>query len=332
MGAVFSIYAGLYYWLPKIVGRTYNEDLACAHFWALFIGVNTTFMPQHFLGLQGDINPETIILSVGTLSYYGPLRQPLWVSPPIVSFSNAEVSRVELINSIRNVAVVYQWVNLITGRTYIGSGQNGATRLNSYWSQSILNNSRPLERSLIKYGHSAFAVAILEIVGPSNITLRATTLGREQYFLDLLFSNIPAQLVLNLSPTAGTTTNYRHTDAFKKARTGALHPLYGRPKSPEFIAIQTIDKRGKNNPQWGVVKTAETRAKLTKLVYVYDCFSGALLGQYSTVDCKTTYHMGYDTLMRCIKTGETYNGKIFTRIKRDLRKHALLGYLLERLF
>lgn len=53
MGAVFSIYAGLYYWLPKIVGRTYNEDLASAHFWALFIGVNTTFMPQHFLGLQG---------------------------------------------------------------------------------------------------------------------------------------------------------------------------------------------------------------------------------------------------------------------------------------
>ena len=54
IGAVFSIYAGLYYWLPKIVGRTYNEDLACAHFWALFIGVNITFFPQHFLGLQGE--------------------------------------------------------------------------------------------------------------------------------------------------------------------------------------------------------------------------------------------------------------------------------------
>ena len=53
IGAVFSIYAGLYYWLPKIVGRTYNENLACAHFWALFLGVNVTFLPQHFLGLQG---------------------------------------------------------------------------------------------------------------------------------------------------------------------------------------------------------------------------------------------------------------------------------------
>jgi len=53
MGAVFSIYAGFYYWAPKMLGTTFDEDLACAHFWALFIGVNTTFMPQHFLGLQG---------------------------------------------------------------------------------------------------------------------------------------------------------------------------------------------------------------------------------------------------------------------------------------
>lgn len=53
MGAVFSIFAGLYYWAPKVLGRTYNEDLACAHFWTLLVGVNLTFMPQHFLGLQG---------------------------------------------------------------------------------------------------------------------------------------------------------------------------------------------------------------------------------------------------------------------------------------
>jgi len=53
MGAVFSIYAGLYYWSPKLLGKRYDEDLACAHFWALFVGVNVTFMPQHFLGLQG---------------------------------------------------------------------------------------------------------------------------------------------------------------------------------------------------------------------------------------------------------------------------------------
>lgn len=45
MGAVFSIYAGLYYWSPKLIGRTYNELLSSVHFWVLFIGVNVTFIP-----------------------------------------------------------------------------------------------------------------------------------------------------------------------------------------------------------------------------------------------------------------------------------------------
>jgi cytochrome c oxidase subunit 1 len=53
MGAVFALFAGFYYWTPKIVGRTYNEILGQIHFWTLFIGVNLTFFPQHFLGLAG---------------------------------------------------------------------------------------------------------------------------------------------------------------------------------------------------------------------------------------------------------------------------------------
>lgn len=53
MGAVFSLFAGFYYWTPKIFGRMYNETLAQIQFWTLFIGVNTTFFPQHFLGLAG---------------------------------------------------------------------------------------------------------------------------------------------------------------------------------------------------------------------------------------------------------------------------------------
>lgn len=53
MGAVFAIFAGFYYWAPKITGKSYNELLGKIHFWTLFIGVNTTFFPQHFLGLAG---------------------------------------------------------------------------------------------------------------------------------------------------------------------------------------------------------------------------------------------------------------------------------------
>jgi cytochrome c oxidase subunit I len=53
LGAVFTIFAGWYYWFPKITGYMYNETLGKLHFWVTFIGVNLVFFPQHFLGLAG---------------------------------------------------------------------------------------------------------------------------------------------------------------------------------------------------------------------------------------------------------------------------------------
>ena len=53
LGAVFAIFAGFYYWLPKMSGYQYNGFLGGLHFWVTFIGVNLIFFPQHFLGLQG---------------------------------------------------------------------------------------------------------------------------------------------------------------------------------------------------------------------------------------------------------------------------------------
>jgi cytochrome c oxidase subunit 1 len=53
IGAVFSIFAGWYYWAPKMWGYMYSETLGKLHFWLMFIGANLTFFPQHFLGLAG---------------------------------------------------------------------------------------------------------------------------------------------------------------------------------------------------------------------------------------------------------------------------------------
>lgn len=53
MGAVFGIFSGFYYWLPKMTGFLYPESLGKIHFWTTFIGVNLTFFPMHFLGLAG---------------------------------------------------------------------------------------------------------------------------------------------------------------------------------------------------------------------------------------------------------------------------------------
>jgi len=53
MGAIFSIFAGIYYWFNKITGVEYSEVLAQIHFWVFFIGVNVTFFPMHWLGVAG---------------------------------------------------------------------------------------------------------------------------------------------------------------------------------------------------------------------------------------------------------------------------------------
>src|SRR3546814_6619235 len=53
MGAVFAFFAGFYYWFEKVTGYKINSGLGHLHFWIMFLGVNITFFPMHFLGLSG---------------------------------------------------------------------------------------------------------------------------------------------------------------------------------------------------------------------------------------------------------------------------------------
>jgi cytochrome c oxidase subunit 1 len=52
-GAVFGLFAGIFYWLPKWTGHMYDEKLGNIFFWVNVISFNITFFPQHFLGLAG---------------------------------------------------------------------------------------------------------------------------------------------------------------------------------------------------------------------------------------------------------------------------------------
>jgi cytochrome c oxidase subunit 1 len=69
-GSVMALYAGIYYWFPKISGRMFNERLGQVHFWLNFIGFNLAFLPQHQLGLDGmprrvaDYAPEFATLNL----------------------------------------------------------------------------------------------------------------------------------------------------------------------------------------------------------------------------------------------------------------------------
>jgi cytochrome c oxidase subunit 1 len=52
-GSMFTVFAGIYYWFPKITGRMYDERLGKLHFWLTFIGMNATFFPMHIVGVEG---------------------------------------------------------------------------------------------------------------------------------------------------------------------------------------------------------------------------------------------------------------------------------------
>ena len=53
VAAIFGMFAGTYFWFPKMFGRMMNERLGKIHFWITFVGVYCIFMPMHFIGLEG---------------------------------------------------------------------------------------------------------------------------------------------------------------------------------------------------------------------------------------------------------------------------------------
>lgn len=256
---------------------------------------------------------------------YGPHIKPRWLNaiPPVRVYDNLNFHRNLIGSDNRKRSIIYQWVNLITGKIYIGSAWNGSTRLLSYWTPSTLRRNYPIYHNINYYGISNFSLAIIEDLGISGSVTKEFILSREQHYLDILFTNYPRQ-VINLSRIAGSTKGYKHQSKFGLSRAGALNPMYGRVKSKEFIDMQTRDKSGSKNPFYGKYKTPSTIAKITKLVYVYDYGRGylpnrdmatAFLGEFSTVRCSKHYNMGKDTLTKYIKNGLPFKGKIFSHEK-----------------
>ena len=69
-GAIFGIFAGLYYWFPKVWGKMYNEKLGQLHFWLMLIGFNLTFGPMHWLGLKGQIRRTWVYAEETNLGFW----------------------------------------------------------------------------------------------------------------------------------------------------------------------------------------------------------------------------------------------------------------------
>jgi cytochrome c oxidase subunit 1 len=82
VAAIFGMFAGMYFWFPKMFGRFLNEGVGKVHFWLTFVGVYAIFMPMHFLGLAG--NPRRYF--DGTAVLYLAKLQPVHVFISIAAF------------------------------------------------------------------------------------------------------------------------------------------------------------------------------------------------------------------------------------------------------
>ena len=97
-GAVFTIFAGLYYWFPKITGRMLSESLGKLSFWLMFVGFLVTFLIQHVMGLEGMPRRIYEYDNVGNLHLYNLIST-------IGSFILAAGVGVTIINVLRSVKV-----------------------------------------------------------------------------------------------------------------------------------------------------------------------------------------------------------------------------------
>lgn len=361
MGAVFALFAGLYYWAGKITGANgsgphgYSELAGHLHFWTLFLGVNVTFFPMHFLGLAGILNyslqnnkiqnfnkfkkksrllaksewlvgrsPVALSFNFYTKRYfskiktvlqtpiYGPHVNPIVLGDPVRIYK-PKLDRNKIGIENKNRTIIYQWVNLINGNLYVGSGWQGSTRLLSYFRDTTLSINRPIYNSIKNNQILNFMLIILEDLGKTGSVTKNQMLFREQYYLNLLFKNYKSS-IFNLAPTAGSCLGFKHSDKFKTGRKGNLNPMFGKTYSPEYISMQKLNKKGVFNPQFGKTKSENFITKVTKLVYVYNnVLPLTFQGSYSTVICSKTFSMGKTTLLKYIKSGLPYKGRIFSR-------------------
>src|SRR5258708_30955411 len=291
MGAVFALFAGFYYWTPKIVGRTYNEFLGKVHFWTLFVGVLQTiiilftFLKKIFLNRfvlsnsisenidreiidsdSNDIDNKTLDLKLNNLptpNLPNPnnknIIKKLKNIQAEAKFIDIKESKIDILLNIKNKAGIYMFFNLLNGNTYIGSSVKLDRRFRVHMS-NIGSVNLPLYNALNKYGINNFVFLIIQYCDP----VEEICLGLEQNYLDLYK---PKYNILKL---AGSSQGFKHSPdtiaKLKQMHAGKLHPRFGTKASDEQKLLTSLalkkyyeehdhhskGKKGKLSYQYGI--------------------------------------------------------------------------------
>ncbi len=217
MGAVFALFSGWYFWIPKILGLSYDHFAAKVHFWIMFIGVGV--MGSNFdrgkrfnsgwSGAGSPINPDDFVLY----------------------FENVKENKKKIYDALMKKSGVYLFINNITKDLYVGSSLNLSKRMTShfYHGNSSKSTKIVITKAMRKYKLENFSLAILEFCKPDIMICS----DLEQKWINYYKPKY------NILKIAGSSSGYRHTidtlnklkELFKKDN----HPKFGSVTSPEII-------------------------------------------------------------------------------------------------
>jgi group I intron endonuclease len=273
MGAVFAMFAGWYFWVPKLLGLNYNILLSKVQFWLLFIGVEKNgrlfekgkrLFSSYFLFIFSYIKQSYIfnIKQQKINKKLGKGGSPLNPEEFILFFDNVKENKKNIYTELRNKAGIYVFINNETNQLYVGSSINLTKRMVNYF--YYYNSDKPSQLVIIKamkkYGLDNFSLGIKEFCDKNpKICIDLEQKGIDYY-----------KPKYNVLTTAGNSFGYKHKidtiNKLKEILSKENHPKYGSITSVE--TKQAISKgiklyysnhnhpskglKGKLSPQYGI--------------------------------------------------------------------------------
>jgi group I intron endonuclease len=210
---------------------------------------------------------------------------------PIKIYLNADLEKEKIILENKNKAGVYQFINLLTGNSYVGSSINLSRRFGQYFNinyiSSSVNRKSVINSSILKNGYSNFSLTILEYCEIKD------TINRENFYISVISPT------MNILQVAGSSLGFKHSEETKAkislANTGEKNSMFG------------IYLTGEKNSMFGKTHSIETLDKMSiakgTAIYVYDT-QGSLVYTFSSArKAAEFFDCSYPTILKFAKNG-----------------------------
>lgn len=210
---------------------------------------------------------------------------------PVISYSNADRQKLEIVNQIKGKSGVYRWINNISGKSYVGSSINLSKRLYKYYSLAHITVQAKhslICKALVKYGYASFSFEILEYC---LLPTKSEVLAREQYYMDLLKPEY------NILKVAGSNLGYTHSAEVRAKMSGARN-----------LSLEHLTKIRQH-----ISKINEKRALS---VEVFDMKTATSVEYVSIRLASRELNSNDRTITRYIKSKKPYQGRYIISLKR----------------